>query len=354
MSLILVINPGSTSTKLSIFKDAHELKTKTLRHDSQVLSKFKSISEQKQYRLDAIEEFINKNNYQWKDFTCLAVRGGLMKPIASGTYKINDAMYQDLLSMKYGEHASNLGGIIAYECMNKYHIDAYTVDPVVVDEMSEIAKITGSALYKQRCIFHALNQKAVAKHYAKEINKPYDSLNLIVAHVGGGATVGYHQHGKVIDVNNGLGGLGPYSPERAGGLPPFAIVDQCFDFNKTKAQVKKDIVGNGGLMSYLGTSDLRKIESDALNGDQKSDLYIHGMAYQVAKEIGGLYFIANGNVDCIIVTGGVAYSKLFIKYLNQYLKGLCEVKIYPGEDEMLALVEGVMRVINGEEKAKIY
>jgi butyrate kinase len=354
MSLILVINPGSTSTKLSIFENLKELKTETLRHDSNELLKFKTIADQKNYRLQAIENFISKNNYHWKDFYCLAARGGLMKPIASGTYKINQTMYDDLLSTKYGEHASNLGGIIAYECMKKYHIDAYTVDPVVVDEMAEIAKITGSAIYQQRCIFHALNQKAVAKRYAKEINKPYESLNLIVAHVGGGATVGYHHCGKVVDVNNGLGGLGPYSPERAGGLPPFAIVDQCFDFNKTKAQVKKDIVGNGGLISYLGTSDVRMIETNAINGDSKSNFYIHGMAYQVSKEIGGLYFIANGKIDCIIITGGVAYSKLFIKYLNEYLKGLCEIKIYPGEDEMLALVEGVLRVINKEEQAKIY
>lgn len=354
MALILVINPGSTSTKLSIFDNFNELKTETLRHDPQELLKFKNIADQKNYRLKAIQEFINKNNYQWNDFTCLAVRGGLMKPISSGTYQINQAMYEDLLSMQYGEHASNLGGIIGFECTKKHNIPAYTVDPVVVDEMDEIAKITGSALYKQRCIFHALNQKAVAKRYAKEINKSYDSLNLIVAHIGGGATVGYHHYGKVVDVNNGLGGLGPYSPERSGGLPPFAVVDQCFDFNKTKAQVKKDIVGNGGLMSYLGTSDLRKIENDALAGDKKSDFYIHGMAYQVAKEIGGLYFIANGKIDAIIVTGGVARCKLFVDYLNKYLNGLCKVVIYPGEDEMLALVEGVMRVINKEEQAKIY
>jgi butyrate kinase len=277
-----------------------------------------------------------------------------MKPIASGTYQVNQAMYDDLLSTKYGEHASNLGAMIGYECMQKFNIPAYTVDPVVVDEMDDIAKITGSALYTQRSIFHALNQKAVAKRYAKEIKKPYDSLNLIVTHLGGGVTVGYHHLGKVVDVNNGLGGLGPYSPERAGGLPPFAIVDQCFDFKKTKAQVKKEIVGNGGLMSYLGTNDMRQIENDALSGNKKSDFYIHGMAYQVAKEIGGLYFIANGKIDAVIITGGIARSKLFIDYLNKYLNSLCKVVVFPGEDEMLALAEGAMRVINKEEPVKTY
>lgn len=354
MSLILVINPGSTSTKLAVFSNLKKLKSETIRHDSQKLAKFKSISQQKQYRMQVIDDFIKKNNYQWKDFTCLAVRGGLMKPIVSGTYKINNSMYQDLLSMKYGEHASNLGGIIAYECMKIHKIDAYTVDPVIVDEMNEIAKITGSALYQHRCIFHALNQKAIAKHYAKKINKPYESLNLIVAHVGGGITVGYHRHGKVVDVNNGLGGLGPYSPERAGGLSPFTVIDRCFDSKKTKEQIKKEIVGLGGLMSYLGTSDVTVIGNKALNGDKKASLYINGMAYQVAKEIGGLFFIANGKIDCIIITGGVAHSKLFIKYLKQYLHGLCKLVIYPGEDEMLALAEGVMRVINKEELAKTY
>jgi butyrate kinase len=354
MSLILVINPGSTSTKLSIFDNLKELKTETIKHDGQELLKFKTIADQKGYRLHGIEMFIAKHKYKWNNFVCLVVRGGLMKPIESGTYEVNKEMYDDLTSSKYGEHASNLGGIIGYEITQTYHIPSFTVDPVVVDELSDIARITGSSNYKRLSIFHALNQKAVAKRYAKKINKPYEKLNLIVAHVGGGVTVGYHHHGKVIDVNNGLGGLGPYSPERSGGLDPFSVIDQCFDFKKTKAQVKKEIVGNGGLMSYLNTNDMRKIENDILNGDKKADFYVHGMAYQIAKEIGGLYFAANGKIDCVIITGGVVKCKLLVEHLLKYLNGLCKIEIYPGEDEMLALVEGAMRIINKEEKAKVY
>ncbi|MDR3257754.1 MAG: butyrate kinase [Mycoplasmataceae bacterium] len=354
MRLILVINPGSTSTKLAIYRNDQLKESTTLRHSPKEINAFHSVAEQQNYRQAMIDEFLKKTHYKIQDFQYVVARGGLIKPVQSGTFIVNQAMVNDLKHAKYGEHASNLGAIIAFQYFQKYKIPAYIVDPVVVDEMNDIARVSGTNLFERRCAFHALNHKAVAKRYAANIKRKYESLNLIVAHLGGGISIAWHHLGKAIDVNNALGGDGPFSPERAGGVPVFPLVDLCFSNKLSKSEIKKCLVGHGGMVAYLGTSDIRSIEEKANNGNKQCDFYIRAMAYQVAKEIGGLYFAANGKIDQLIITGGIAYSKLFMKYLLKHLDKNIKYTIYPGEDEMQALFEGALRVLTNKEKSLIY
>nr|WP_250160247.1 butyrate kinase [Caloranaerobacter azorensis] len=281
-------------------------------------------------------------------------RGGLLKPIAGGTYKVNERMLEDLKVGVLGEHASNLGGILAHEIASQLNIPAFIVDPVVVDEMEDVARISGMPELERKSIFHALNQKAVARRAAKELGKAYNEVNLIVAHLGGGISVGAHKNGRVIDVNNALDGEGPFSPERTGGLPVGDLVKLCFSGKYTLAEMKKKIKGNGGLVAYLGTNDAREVVKMIENGDKKAELVYKAMAYQVAKEIGSLAAVLEGKVDGIILTGGIAYDKRFTKWIIDRVSFISKVFVYPGEDEMIALAEGGLRVLRGEEEAKVY
>lgn len=352
--LILVINPGSTSTKVALFKNQEVLKEKTLRHDVSELKNFKNIIEQIDFRKQLILNLIKESEYKIEDIDIFVGRGGMMKPLKGGTYLITKDMVDDLRSMKYGAHASALGSILAYEFAKEYKRDAYTVNPVVVDEFEDISRISGLKQIERKSVFHALNQKAVAIRFAKSINKAYEDINVIVVHLGGGISVGLHKKGRVIDVNNALGGDGPFSPERTGTIPTYPLVDICFSGKYTKEQVKKMLVGKGGIASYLETNDARIVEERVLSGDNEAKLIFEAMAYTVIKEIGSMYFVAKGDIDGIILTGGIAYSKYFTNYIKTYVDPINEVTVYPGEDEMQALVDGTLRVLNKEEKALRY
>ena len=351
--LILVLNPGSTSTKLGIFKDTKNLKTEVLRHDPKQIALFKNIASQKEFRMHAILDFLKQNKYRLRDFDCLMARGGLLRPIPGGVYTINQKMVNDLARGIYEEHASNLGAIIAYDYAQKYNIPAYIADPVVVDELAPVARISGCAQIQRLSKFHALNQKAVAKRFAESKHKKYEQLDLIVAHMGGGVSVGLHSKGKVVDVNDALGGEGPFSPERAGGVPAFQLIELCFKKGKTKADIKKLLVGKGGLVGYLNTSDVKAI-MDKASKDKKAALIMKAMAYQISKEIGALYFANNCKCDQVILTGGIAYNKKFMDMIKKHINKTIPVTIYPGEDELLALATAGYRVMNKKEKAKTY
>lgn len=351
---LLVINPGSTSTKIAVYKNENMVFEHTLRHDVDELEPFKKIYDQYQFRKDIIVDFLKSKNIDLKDLDGVVGRGGLLKPIEGGTYEVNEPMLEDLKAGLLGEHASNLGGILAFEIAKESNSRSFIVDPVVVDEMEDVARISGLKEIERKSIFHALNQKAVARRFAKETGKKYEDLNLIVAHLGGGISVGTHCKGKVIDVNNALDGEGAFSPERAGGLPVGDIVKLSFSGKYSLEDIKKMLKGCGGLVSYLGTNDGREVVKRIEEGDEYAGLIYKAMAYQVGKDIGACSAVLHGKVDQIIITGGIAYDKMFTGWIKEMVEFIGPVTIYPGEDELQALAEGGLRVFYGEEEPKVY
>lgn len=351
---LLIINPGSTSTKIAVYEDEKELFEETLRHSSEEIGEFKHILDQKSFRIELILEILQQNKIDIKEMDAIVGRGGLLKPIISGTYNVNDVMLKDLKESVQGEHASNLGAIIANEIGNSINKPAFIVDPVVVDEMQEIARLSGIPELQRKSIFHALNQKAVAKRYAKENSKKYEDINIIVAHMGGGVSVGAHKNGKIIDVNNALDGDGAFSPERSGGVPAGDLARMCFSGKYTLAEILKKITGKGGFVAYLDTNDARVVEKGAMEGEPKAKLVHDAMGYQVAKDIGAAAAVLNGKVDAIILTGGMAYGKPMVNLISEKVGFIAPIVVYPGEDEMLALAQGVIRVLSGEEELKEY
>ncbi|WP_342525495.1 butyrate kinase [Chryseomicrobium sp. FSL W7-1435] len=351
---ILVLNPGSTSTKIGVYENETLLVEKTIRHKTDEIEQFSSIIEQYAFRKDMILQALDEEQINISRLSAVCGRGGLLRPIEGGTYAVNEQMLADLRTGYSGQHASNLGGIIANEIAKGLNIPAYIVDPVVVDEMHDLARISGTAKLERRSIFHALNQKAVARRYAKEVGKPYDTLSLIVVHMGGGVTVGTHYNGKVIDVNNGLHGDGPFSPERSGSVPIGDLIELCFSGDYYQHEVMKMIVGQGGLVSYLGTNDAVTVEKRIAQGDKEANLIYDAMAYQIAKEIGAQSAVLSGKVDAILLTGGIAYGKDFVKEISNRISWIADVVTYPGEDELQALAEGAYRVLSGEEQPKHY
>ncbi|WP_432202822.1 butyrate kinase [Thermoanaerobacter uzonensis] len=354
MFLILVINPGSTSTKVAVFRDKEPVFTETLRHNTEELSKYKSIIDQFEFRTQAILNMLKEKGISLSEIDAIVGRGGLLKPIESGTYIVNEKMIEDLKKAERGEHASNLGGIIAYTLAKEHNIEAYIVDPVVVDELENIARITGMPEIEKSSIFHALNQKAIARRLAADLNKKYEEANLIIAHLGGGISIGAHKHGRVVDVNDALNGEGPFSPERAGGLPVLDLVKLCYSGKYTYQEMKKKLIGQGGIVAHLGTNDVREVYKKIEEGDKKAELILDAMAYQTAKEIGAMAVVLKGHVDAIGITGGIAYNEDFVKRISERVKFIAPVYVYAGEDEMLALAQGAYRVLSGEEKAKMY
>ncbi|WP_200773855.1 butyrate kinase [Thermoanaerobacter uzonensis] len=352
--LILVINPGSTSTKVAVFRDKEPVFTETLRHNTEELSKYKSIIDQFEFRTQAILNMLKEKGISLSEIDAIVGRGGLLKPIESGTYIVNEKMIEDLKKAERGEHASNLGGIIAYTLAKEHNIEAYIVDPVVVDELENIARITGMPEIEKSSIFHALNQKAIARRLAADLNKKYEEANLIIVHLGGGISIGAHKHGRVVDVNDALNGEGPFSPERAGGLPVLDLVKLCYSGKYAYQEMKKKLIGQGGIVAHLGTNDVREVYKKIEEGDKKAELILDAMAYQTAKEIGAMAVVLKGHVDAIGITGGIAYNEDFVKRISERVKFIAPVYVYPGEDEMLALAQGAYRVLSGEEKAKMY
>ena len=349
----LIINPGSTSTKLGIFEDETLVSEETLRHTTEEIAQFDKIVDQIDFRKEMILNFLKDNGTDVASFDVIVGRGGLLKPIPSGTYAVTDALLQDLKDAVGGEHASNLGGILAKEIADGIGKPSYIVDPVVVDELADVARLSGVPELPRVSIFHALNQKAVAKRYAKEAGKAYEDLNLIVVHMGGGVSVGAHTGGKVVDVFNALSGDGAFSPERSGAVPPGALVDLCFSGKYTQSEIKKMLIGNGGYNAYLGTNNAQEVYQRSLKED-KAKLVFDAFVYQVSKDIGAMSTVLKGKVDQIILTGGIAHGEQVTNDIKERVGFIAPVTVYPGEDELLALAQGAIRVLTGEEEAKIY
>ncbi|MBM7562813.1 butyrate kinase [Fusibacter tunisiensis] len=351
---ILAINPGSTSTKIAVYDNEREVFETTLRHSNEEIAKYEKVADQFEFRKQVILAILEENEINLTKLNAVVGRGGLLKPIKGGTYSVNEKMIEDIKAAQMGEHASNLGALIAQEIASQLNIPAYIVDPVVVDEMSEIARISGMPDISRVSIFHALNQKAVARRYASEHNRNYRDLNLIVAHLGGGISVGAHEKGNVVDVNNALDGEGPFSPERSGGLPIGDLAKMCYSGKYTHAEIKKKITGKGGLVAYLGTNDGRDVEAMIQKGDEKAKLVFEAMAYQVAKEIGSCAAVLKGHVDAIVLTGGLAYGQMLVDWIKSRVAFIGDVVVYAGEDEMSALALGGLRVLRKEEAPQIY
>lgn len=352
---ILAINPGSTSTKIAVYTNTKVVFLKSIQHTSEELSKYPKISDQYQFRKEIIMDELKQANIEIEEIEAVVGRGGLIRPIKSGIYSINDQMKKDLQEGVLGQHASNLGGLIADDIARSLpKAKAFIADPVVVDEMNKVAKIAGHPDFKRISIFHALNQKATARAYARLLNKRYEELNLILAHMGGGISVGAHQKGRVIDVNNALDGEGPFSPERSGTLPVGQLVDECFKKGSSQEEIRKKITGNGGLMAYFGTNSAYQIELMAMDGDEDARLIQDAMSYQVAKEIGAMATVLHGEVDGIILTGGIANNPMVVEYIKKMVTFIAPVIIYPGEDEMHALAMNGLMVLKGEVEPKTY
>jgi butyrate kinase len=353
--LLLAINPGSTSTKIAVFKSTKEIFLKNIKHSCEDLARFTKITDQYEFRKAIILKELEDAGIKIANIVVVVGRGGLVKPIASGVYEINDALINDLKIGVLGQHASNLGGLIAHDIAQSLpSARAFIADPVVVDELEPIARISGHPLFERISVFHALNQKAIARQHAKSTSRHYEELNLIIAHLGGGISVGAHCKGRVIDVNQALDGGGPFSPERSGTLPVGALVKLCFSGQYTEEEIKKMITGKGGYVAYLGTNDAYEVEKRAKAGDEKAQLVQDAMAYQVAKEIGAMATVLKGEVDAILLTGGIAYGKPFVEAVSERVKHLAPIFVYPGEDEMRALAMNGLMVYNGEVEPRVY
>jgi len=355
---VLAINPGSTSTKISIYDGERERITRELQHSAEELKPFEGhpITEQFRYRKEAIERFLQENGLSMDDIDAVSGRGGLLWPIPHGTYPVNEAMVKDLLDAVQGEHASNLGGLIAKDLVGTSGKPAFIVDPVVVDEVPEFVKITGLKAIRRKVISHALNQIATARRYAEENETFYEKINVIVAHLGGGISIGAHKQGHYLDVNNALDGEGPFTPQRSGSLPVGQLIELCFSGRYTKAELKQLNKGRGGLIDLLGTADLRELEGRYLAGEAEVVQVMDAFSYQIAKWIASMIPAFDGDrIDQILLTGGAARCRPVVDYIKRHVAAMgCGVTVYPGENEMGALVKGALRVLSGKEVAKEY
>jgi butyrate kinase len=352
---ILAINPGSTSTKIAVYQGSEPIFLKNITHRPEELAEFPKMSDQFHFRKNKILQQLKDADISLENVHAVMGRGGLLKPIPSGVYEVNEAMIYDLKNSPLGEHASNLGGLIAHDiAIELPDAKAYITDPIVVDELDDIARISGHPLFERISIFHALNHKAIAREYAKAIQKQYEELNLIVVHLGGGITVGAHKKGRVVDVNQGLDGEGPFTPERSGTLPVGALIRLCFSGKYTLDEVLKMNKGQGGLIAHLGTNDAKEVVKRIEAGDLKAKMIYDAMAYQVAKYIGEMYAVLKCEVDAILITGGIAYDKKFVSFIQEYVHKIAPVHIFPGEDEMHALAMNGLLLIKGELQAKTY
>ena len=350
---ILVINPGGTSTKVAVYENENEILKQNITHTGEDLKGFQKVFDEYEYRKDMIAEVLNKAGHSLDSFQCVVGRGGLMNPIPGGTYAVNDRMVEDLRNAVHGEHASNLGAVIARNIGNEYHIPSFVVDPVSVDEMMDKARITGISDLEKRSWFHALNHKAVSRKIAEKMGGKYEDFNFIVAHLGSGISIVAHEKGKMID---GSGGRtdGPFSPERSGGLLAYQLIELCYSGKYTHEEMVKKVSSVGGMYDYLGTKDMQEIEKRAEAGDEKAKLILDAFIYQVAKEIALYGASLKGKVDRVIFTGGIAYSEKVVQEAYEMVSYLAPLEVVPGEMEMEALALGALRVLRGEEEAKEY
>lgn len=353
---VLTMNFGSTSTKVAVYEGSTEILQQVYRHTPEEMKGFSTMEENAAFRKAIILSHLESAGVDMSDFDAIVGRGGLTRPIEGGTYAVNERMLEDLRSCKYGFHVCNLGGILAAEIGQELGKPAYVVDPPVIYEITELASLSGHPDFPRRPLFHALNQKAIAKRYAAEYGLPYDSLRLIVVHMGGGITVGAHLYGKVVDVNNGLEGEGAYTGERPGTLPVLDVLRATFSgkYGTTYEELRHFFTMKCGLVGYTGTNDGREISRRIAEGDKDAELAYRGMAYQVAKEIGAMGAVLHGDVDAILLTGGFAYDATLMEWIEEYISYLAPVFVYPGEDEMLALAQGAIRVLSGQEDVLEY
>lgn len=350
---ILAINPGSTSTKIAVYADEKPVFHTTIQHSAESLAPFARAIDQKDWRKDLVLKTLADNGIDIRTLDAVVGRGGLIHPVESGTYEVNEYLLRDLINAQR-QHASNLGGLIAHEIATQAGVKAYIADPVTVDELMPYARISGSPDLPKISILHALNQKAIARRYAKEIGDDYDKLNLIVCHMGGGTSVGAHRRGRIIDTTNGFNGVGPFTPERAGTLPPGQLIDLCYSGKYTHAQMQNLMVGKGGLVAHLGTSSVPEILDRIDHGDLHSMLILRAMCYTTAKAIGEMAIALKGHVDAILITGGVAHSKRLTDFIADHVDFIAPIYVYPGENELESLALNVLAILTGERDVKVY
>lgn len=349
---ILAINPGSTSTKIALYEDEKEVFCKTLDHPAAEIEKYSKVQDQFDMRKNVVLLFLKEHGYKVTELAAVVGRGGMILPVKSGAYRVNETMVDTLKNNPPIEHASNLGALIAYEIANSIGVSAYIYDSVKVDELSDIARISGMPDIERISTVHALNSRAMAMKVAKKYDKNYTDMNFVVAHLGGGISLSVHEKGKMIDII--ADDEGPFSPERAGRVPCGMLIDLCYLGKFDKNTMKKKLRGNGGLKGYLNTADAREVEKMIANGDEKAKLIYEAMAYQVAKGIGELATVIDGKVDAIVITGGIAYSNMMTSWIKRRVEFIAPVEIMPGESEMESLALGTLRVLRGEEEAKEY
>ncbi|MCX4262107.1 MAG: butyrate kinase [Alistipes sp.] len=350
---ILAINPGSTSTKIALFNDLEQTKSLTLRHSAEEIARFDSVADQLQWRLGMIVDALKADGIDIASLDAVIGRGGLLRPIEGGVYLVNERMCEDLRHPKL-QHASNLGALIALEIARIAGVNAYIADPVVVDEMQDVARISGVKECPRVSIFHALNQKATARRHAAAMGRAYEDLNLIVAHMGGGISVSAHRRGRVVDTNNALNGDGPIAPERAGTIPAGELMELCFSGEYSKSQIKSMLTGKGGLVNILGSNSVQEIAARADEGDEAARTALDAMSYSIAKSIGEMAAVLKGQVDGIILTGGIAYNQCVNDAVEEYCRFIAPITIYPGENELESLAENALRVLRSETVPKEY
>ncbi len=353
--LILAINPGSTSTKVALYEEERPLSELTLRHSTEELAQFPDIISQLDWRRELIIEALREKNYSLQAISAVIGRGGLIKPIPSGVYEVNPQMINDLRNAQM-KHASNLGGLLAVQIAHMVgpEVKAYIADPPVVDEMDEIARITGLPMCTRQPIFHALNQKAIARLYCREKGLVYEKTNLIVAHMGGGISVAAHKQGRIVDVNNALDGDGPFSPDRAGSIPSNELIKVCFSGQYTREELLKLISSKGGLVAYLGTNSVAQAVEQANAGDLQARQMVEAMCYNIAKQIGAMATVLEGDVNRILLTGGIAYSTTIVKLIESRCQFIAPLTVYAGENELAALATNALAVLRGEVIPKRY
>ena len=351
---ILVVNPRTSFTKIAIYDNSELVFLNKVNHSEEDLEQFTHIIDQHEYRKNIVLKEIQEADISPDSIHAVVGRGGLIKPVKSGVFEINEALLHDLRHSPVGEDSVNLGGLIANDIAKSIGVKAYTCDPVVVDELEDIARISGHPDFERRSVFHALNQKAVARKYARSFNRNVEDLNLIVAHIGIGITIGAHRHGRVIDVNQVYDGEGPISPKRSGTLPVGDVIRMCYSGKFSEEEMLKKVTGKGGMMAYFGTDNMKEIEQRGMNGDKKAMLIFNAMAYQVSKYIGSMIPVLKGEVDAIILTGGITNSKYFVSQILERIDKLAPVHIYPEGDEMEALAMNVLAAMNGEQEVMEY
>ncbi|WP_029451334.1 butyrate kinase [Clostridium algidicarnis] len=350
---ILAINPGSTSTKISLYNGDICVETENILHTPLEISKYEDIYLQKDMRTECILNWLKRKGLDLNKIKAVVGRGGLLRPMPGGTYKVTEKMIEDLKIGYQGQHASNLGGIIAYDIGKDINAPAFIVDPVAVDEMDDVARISGMPEIERKSLVHALNIKAVTRRVCQRVNLDFNNSSFVVAHLGGGISISPLKNGRILDANN-ANEDGPFSPERSGGLPAGDLVSIAFSGKYTQKELKKIIIGNSGLVGYLGTNDGREVTERIAKKDERAKFILYAMSYQIAKEIGSMATVLNGKVDAIILTGGLAYNKQLVNWVRKMVEFIAPLEVVEGEDEMMALSKGALRVIKGKEKAKIY